>query len=241
VTGDERVGVWDPSDGALEVRADRLAQEGPMVGAVGVGQGHGTASFLEHGDLSGNTPVGGSVLATMLLKANLLSERTIALGGDVRPAVRGELTRLGARLLTLDGAVEAPVHALVYDAAASFGPGGPDALRAAVDDGWSAIHALATTAFIPSGTGAAIVLLAPRAQDGAYATAVRAALENTARTLSIEWARFAITTTAIAPGAGTTDEEIATLVAFLVSPAGGYFSGCRFELGGVGAEHPIRA
>jgi NAD(P)-dependent dehydrogenase (short-subunit alcohol dehydrogenase family) len=130
--------------------------------------------------------------------------------------------------------VDAPVHALVYDAAPRFAEGGADALRAAVDDGWSAIHAVATAAFIPSGQGATIVLLAPRGHDGPHATAVRAALENTSRSLSIEWARFAITATAITPGAGATDEEVATLVAFLVSPAGAYFSGCRFELGAVG-------
>jgi NAD(P)-dependent dehydrogenase (short-subunit alcohol dehydrogenase family) len=93
-----------------------------------------------------------------------------------------------------------------------------------------AIHAVASAAFIPSPRPAAIVLIAPRTGDGAHATAVRAALENIARTLSIEWARFAITTTAITPSPDTSDEEIATLVGFLVSAAGGYFSGCRFEL-----------
>jgi NAD(P)-dependent dehydrogenase (short-subunit alcohol dehydrogenase family) len=172
-----------------------------------------------------------------VLKADLLGERTIALAGGVRPAVETLLRGLGARTVTLEqarGAVHARVHALVYDAAASFGQGGADALRAAVDDGWSAVHALATATFIPSGAGVAIVLVAPRPEQGAYATAVQAGLENLARTLSIEWARFGITTTAISPGPSTTDEAIATLVAFLVSPAGGYFSGCRFELGAVG-------
>ena len=187
--------------------------------------------------------------APELLLANLLRERTIALAGDVRPAVVAGLSRLGARLVALDGGVNAlahgldaeawaaehaPVHALVYDAATSFAAGGADALRAAVDDGWSAIHAVATAAFIPSRRGAAVVLLAPHAGAGAHASAARAALENTARTLSIEWARFGITATAIAPGSVTSDDEIATLVAFLVSPAGGYFSGCRFDLGAVG-------
>jgi len=61
----------------------------------------------------------------------------------------------------------------------------------------------------------------------------RSALENLARTLSVEWARHAITVTAIAPGAATSDEEVAGLVAFLLSPAGDYYSGCRFELGAV--------
>jgi NAD(P)-dependent dehydrogenase (short-subunit alcohol dehydrogenase family) len=191
--------------------------------------------------------------APELLQANLLRGRTVALAGGVRAALRAELTRVGARLVPLDGGVDgdeldaaawaaahAPVHALVYDATASFADGGAGALRASVDGGWSDVHAVATAAFIPSGRGAAIVLVAPRERDGEYASAVRAALENMSRTLSVEWARFGITTTVITPGAGTTDEEIATLVAFLVAPAGGYFSGCRFELGAVGEEHPAR-
>jgi NAD(P)-dependent dehydrogenase (short-subunit alcohol dehydrogenase family) len=192
------------------------------------------------------------MVASELLKANILGERTIAWAGGVRPALRAQLSALGAHLIALDengddldaeawAAEHGPVHGLVYDAAASFADGGGEALRAAIDDGWNAIHAVATAAFIPSGRGAAIVLLAPRTEDGAYAAAVRAALENTSRSLSIEWARFGITTTVIAPGAGTTEEDIATLVAFLLSRAGRYFSGCRFELGAVGREGPFRA
>jgi hypothetical protein len=191
-----------------------------------------------------------------LLLPDLLSERTVALAGGARAAVVSALSGLGARLVSLGGGVNAlaheldaeawaaehsPVHALVYDAAAVFADGGAAGLRAAVDDGWSAIHAVATTAFIPTGRGAAIVLIAPREAAGAHATAVRAALENTARTLSIEWARFAVTTTAITPGASTSDADIATLVAFLVSPAGAYYSGCRFELGAVGSVTTGRA
>jgi NAD(P)-dependent dehydrogenase (short-subunit alcohol dehydrogenase family) len=61
---------------------------------------------------------------------------------------------------------------------------------------------------------------------------MRAALENLARTLSVEWARYGITAVALWPGADTTDAELAELACFLISPAGGYFSGCRFELSG---------
>lgn len=62
-------------------------------------------------------------------------------------------------------------------------------------------------------------------------TALGAALENTARTLSIEWARYAIRTTAVLPGDATTDDDVAQLVAYLASPAGDYFSGCAFAMG----------
>lgn len=195
----------------------------------------------------------GSVRAAMppgseLLLPGLLSERTVALAGGARPEIVSALSGAGAHIVELGGsagmpeherdaeawaAAHAPIHALVYDADHGFGPGGADALRDAVDEGWRAIHAVATTALIPSGQGGAIMLLAPRAGAGVHASAVRAALENTARTLSVEWARFAITTTAIAPGAGTSDQEVATLLTFLLSRAGAYFSGCRFELGAV--------
>jgi len=74
------------------------------------------------------------------------------------------------------------------------------------------------------------VLIAPRPDAGSFAVAVRDALENLARTLSVEWARYGVGTVAIAPGALTTDEEVAELVSFLVSPAGEYFTGCVFEL-----------
>ena len=73
--------------------------------------------------------------------------------------------------------------------------------------------------------------------DGAriprYADAARAGLENLARTLSIEWARYGITTVAIAPGEKTAASEVAALIAYLASPAGAYFSGCLLDLRGV--------
>ena len=167
-----------------------------------------------------------------VLRADLLDGQVVALAPRARPALARELTRLGARVVALADAEEP--HALVYDAAAAFGAGGDEALRRAVDEGWEAVHAAATGALIPSENGGAIVLIAPRPDAGPGATAARAALENTARTLSIEWARFAITTTAIAPGPDTEDQEIATLVAYLVSPAATYVTGCRFDLGVVG-------
>ena len=82
-------------------------------------------------------------------------------------------------------------------------------------------------AWIAAERGGKVVLLAPGAgADGAGP--LRAALENLARTLSIEWARYDIRITAVLPGAD--DEAVATLVAFLASPAGDYYSGCAFTL-----------
>jgi citronellol/citronellal dehydrogenase len=84
---------------------------------------------------------------------------------------------------------------------------------------------------IDAEAGGKLVFIAPPPGAGEHAEATRAALENLARTTSIEWARYAIRPTAIAPGDGTSADEVASLVAFLASPAGDYYSGCLFSLG----------
>ncbi len=98
----------------------------------------------------------------------------------------------------------------------------------ALDGAWDAIRP-ASAAMIEAG-GGRILLVAP-APGGPEAAAVRSGLENLARTLSVEWARFAVRPVAVLPGTATSSAEVAELVAFLVSPAGGYYSGCAFELG----------
>jgi hypothetical protein len=47
----------------------------------------------------------------------------------------------------------------------------------------------------------------------------------------VEWARYGVTAVALTPGVRTTGAELADVAGFLLSPAGGYYSGCRFELG----------
>jgi citronellol/citronellal dehydrogenase len=87
-------------------------------------------------------------------------------------------------------------------------------------------------ALLPEGAGGRIVYLAPARASHEHADAARAGLENLARTLSIEWARYAITAVSIMPGRATSAGEVSSLVAYLASPAGAYFSGCRLDLGG---------
>jgi NAD(P)-dependent dehydrogenase (short-subunit alcohol dehydrogenase family) len=178
-----------------------------------------------------------------LLRQGLLDGRAVALAGGVPAAIRDALGGLGARVEELDLGVEldeerssswagaaAPLCALVYDARPAFGGGGQDGLRECLERGWVAVRAVATGALIPAGAGK-VVLIAPRPDAGSFAAAARDALENLARTLSVEWARHGVGTVAIAPGALTAEDEIAELVSFLVSPAGEYFTGCVFELG----------
>jgi len=175
--------------------------------------------------------------ATALLRPGLLDGRLVALGGggDHAP-LRSPLDALGAttRALpaafdedTMAAAVDPAAHALVHDLRPAFA----DGLSATLDLAWITIRSVANGAFIPEVRGGKVVVIAPPADDAnAAAAGVRAAAENLARTLSIEWARHRITTVAIAPGPDTTDAQLAALAAYLVSPAGDYFSGTRLAL-----------
>jgi NAD(P)-dependent dehydrogenase (short-subunit alcohol dehydrogenase family) len=149
-------------------------------------------------------------------------------GADVDAAV--------ARTLAEGGSVQL----LVIDAAGIFGAAGADdptdqdragaALRSCLDVTWNVTRAVVNDAFLARGEGGRIVYVAPRDDAGMHAGAARAGVENLARTLSVEWARHAITVVAIAPGETTSPAEVAALVAYLASPAGAYFSGCLLDL-----------
>ncbi len=122
----------------------------------------------------------------------------------------------------------APLDALVFLAAEPFGEGGADRLQATLELAWRAARGAQLYA---SGQGGRLLFVGPRAGAGRHHQAARAGLENLARTLSVEWARFGVTAVAIAPGAATGAAEVAELVSYLLSEAAGYFSGCRFSLG----------
>jgi NAD(P)-dependent dehydrogenase (short-subunit alcohol dehydrogenase family) len=189
-----------------------------------------------------------------VLRPGVLEGLTVCVVGD-GAAERERAAALGARVVTVDGdladedavalAVGAlgPIDVLVVDAASAFADagGGMAGLRTAVDDGWNVVRAVVTASWIPAEgeeaapaagrAGGKVVFLAPVADAGEHANAVGAALENAARTLSIEWARFSVRITAIRPRAGAAADERAELVAFLASTAGDYFTGCSFYPG----------
>ena len=168
-----------------------------------------------------------------ILRDDLLAGRTVATNaaGDLLEALKA----LGAEVVDAGGAEAGEpgdaVDALVHDARTAFADGGPDALLAALEIMWATIANTANASLIPSDRGGKVVLIAPEAGAGEYADAARAAIENLARTLSTEWARHGITTTAMTPRAGTRESDLAVLVAFIVSEAGDYHSGARLELG----------
>jgi citronellol/citronellal dehydrogenase len=186
-----------------------------------------------------------------VLRPGVLEELTLCVVGD-GAGERERAAALGARVVTVDGdladedAVAVAVGALghidvlVVDAASAFtaAGGGMAGLRRAVDDSWNVVRAVVNASWVTDGetrggaaNGGKVVFLAPAADAGEHANAVGAALENAARTLSVEWARFGVRITAVRPREGASDDERAELVAFLASPAGDYFTGCSFYPG----------
>lgn len=187
-----------------------------------------------------------------LLRPGLLAGRVVALGGGT--ACGPPLAALGATTVPLRAApgedatagqaravvaAHGGIDVLLQDLRPQFTAGarGDDPLRAALDGAWTTIRAVAGAAWIDVARDGRIALIAP--PPGApgpgdapepLAAAVRAAAENLARTLSIEWARHGIRTVALLPGAATGDERLAAVAAFLASPAGDYFSGCALAL-----------
>jgi NAD(P)-dependent dehydrogenase (short-subunit alcohol dehydrogenase family) len=162
-----------------------------------------------------------------------LGQRSAALGASVsvlepdavaEETVAAAVARLGH------------VDVLVVDTAGAFvtAGAGMSGLRSAVDGAWTVVRAVASACWVdggdPQARGGKLVLLAPAPDAGPHAGAVGAALENVARTLSVEWARFGVRATAIRRGPATTAAESAELVAFLASVGGDYFSGCAFAL-----------
>jgi NAD(P)-dependent dehydrogenase (short-subunit alcohol dehydrogenase family) len=178
-----------------------------------------------------------------LLRDGLLNDRAVALGGGAPQAVEAGLVGRGARVEILPepevdedrvgewSRSHGPFEALVYDTGSAFGSGGSEGLLVTLRRTWSAVREVALGSLIPGDGPGKIVLLAPGPRVAA-GDALRAALENLARTLSVEWARYRLTAVALAPAAGSSPEDVAELVCFLCSEAGDYFSGCQLEMRG---------
>jgi citronellol/citronellal dehydrogenase len=161
------------------------------------------------------------------------------------------------------------IHLLVNNAGGQFLAAAEDispkgfrtVIRLNVEGTWLMTHAVATRSMIPSGGGKVVsITLSPHhgLPGMVHSAAARAAVENMMRTLAIEWARFGIKCTAVAPGQIATDtfmtkypsqfvemmsetvpaarlgtaEEIAWLVAYLASPAGDFITGTVLTVDG---------
>jgi NAD(P)-dependent dehydrogenase (short-subunit alcohol dehydrogenase family) len=188
-----------------------------------------------HGPAERDHPAGAAVHAACAALGASVSARLgasqLAPGSDdvasEREVERVLAERGSLELLVLDGAG-------LFAYALGSSRAGEDerasaALRACLAGAWSVTRAVMNGAFLAQGHGR-VLYIAPSSRAGEHADGARAGLENLARTLSVEWARHAVTLVAIAPGAASSADEVAALTAYLASPAGAYFSGCELQL-----------
>ena len=132
--------------------------------------------------------------------------------------------------------------------------------RLTVDAAWDLTHRVATRSMIPRRRGVVFFIgFSPRRGIDGYvhASAARAALENLASGLAIEWSRYGIRSICVVPGNIDTEglagegpeaveeagaevplgrlgrpEEVAGLIAFLASEAGAYVTGTSVVIDG---------
>lgn len=131
--------------------------------------------------------------------------------------------------------------------------------RLAVDGAWSMTREVATRAMIPQRSGSVVFVgFSPRrgTPQAAHAASARAAVENLATGLALEWSRYGIRTNCVSAGAIETEgleqygdvvkewaqtipmrrlgrpEEVAAVIRFLVSDAASYVTGSVLTVDG---------
>lgn len=242
---------------ARVLRSDALAGRTALV--TGGGTGIGAATALDLARCGADVVLAGrraEPLAQVRTQIAELGRRALAVPTDVRD--EDEIGALVDRSLDAFGRIDV----LVNNAGGQFSapaerisPKGWRAVhRLAVDATWALTREVADRSMIPN-RGGSIFFLAFSPRRGipnmVHATSARAALENLASGLSLEWGRYGIRTVCIAPGTIQTDglvanyppedrqawaravplgrlgepDEVSGLIAFLASPAGGYVTG----------------
>lgn len=245
-----------------------LAGKVALVTGGGTGIGRATALDLAHRGAAvvvcGRRP---EPLHTVSDEIRALGGRCVALAADLRE--EGEVTRVVDGALGAYGAVDVLVNGAggqFTAAAEDITPKGWRAVhRIAVDAAWEMTREVATRSMIPRRTGVVFFLaFSPRRgiRGMVHASAARAAVENLAAGLSLEWSRYGVRTICVAPGTIATDavlegypaedverwtrgvplgrvglpEEVSGLVCALASPIGSYVTGTTITVdGGVDA------
>jgi citronellol/citronellal dehydrogenase len=258
MSGDRR----DGTPGVL--RPDALA--GKIALVTGGGTGIGSATALELARCGADVVLAGrrsEPLEKVRAQVAELGRRALVVATDVREQAHVE--RLVDRALAEFGRIDV----LVNNAGGQFpapaeqiSPSGWRAVhRLAVDATWAVTLEVAVRSMIPNRHGSIFFMaFSPRRgiPSMVHATSARAALENLASGLSLEWGRYGIRSVCVAPGTIRTEaleqnysaadrerwlrsvplgrlgeaEEVAGLIAFLASPGGGYVTGTTIVVDG---------
>ncbi|WP_413797055.1 SDR family NAD(P)-dependent oxidoreductase [Streptomyces iranensis] len=246
-----------------------------LVTGGGTGIGRATALDLAAGGarvvICGRRP---EPLAETAKEIEALGGSCVRVSADIRD--ESHVTTVVDRALEAYGRVDV----LVNNAGGQFSapaeeisPGGWRAVhRLAVDATWAMTREVARRAMIPQRSGAVFfIAFSPRRgiPGFAHAASARAAVENLAAGLSLEWSRYGIRTVCVAPGTIATGglddhytpedrerwersvplgrlgrpEDVSGLISFLASPQGSYITGTTVVVDGGadawGAGHPV--
>jgi citronellol/citronellal dehydrogenase len=238
------------------------ANEGKVALVTGGGTGIGRAVARELVRTGASVAIAGRRPEPLASVQEELGERCLALPADVREP--DQVEALVVRALERFGRIDV----LVNNAGGQFlAPAEEISLkgwravhRLAVDAVWDLTRTVAVRSMIPNRDGAIVFIgFSPRRgmAELAHAAAARAALENLAGSLALEWSEHGIRTVCVALGNIATEgldgygpqrvaawerevplgrlgtpEEAAALIAFLVSPGGGYVTGTTVVMDG---------
>jgi citronellol/citronellal dehydrogenase len=238
------------------------ANEGKVALVTGGGTGIGRATARELVRTGAQVAICGRRDEPLAAVQEELGDDCLAIQADVREPEQVE--RLVDRTLERFGRIDV----LVNNAGGQFlAPAEEISLkgwraihRLNVDAVWDLTHTVATRSMIPNSGGVVVFIgFSPRRgmMEMAHAAAARAAIENLAGSLALEWAKFGIRTVSVALGNIATEgldgygpervaeweqevplgrlgtpEEAAALIAFLVSPGGGYVTGTTVVMDG---------
>ncbi|MFD6057733.1 SDR family NAD(P)-dependent oxidoreductase [Rhodococcus wratislaviensis] len=265
----------NPGGGAGQVlRPD--VHRGRVALVTGGGTGIGRAIALDMARCGADVVISGrrsEPLEKTAAEIEALGARALVVPADIRE--EQQVTDLVDRALDTFGRIDI----LVNNAGGQFAAPAEDITskgwravhRLAVDATWAVTREVAVRAMIPQRSGCIFFMaFSPRRGIASmvHATSARAALENLASGLSLEWSRYGIRSICIAPGTIATEgmegnyseearaqwtsavplgrlgtaEDVSGVVTFLASPAGSYVTGTTLVVDGGadawGTGHP---
>ena len=239
---------------------------GTVALVTGGGTGIGRAVALDFAACGADVVICGrrrDPLAQTAAEIEALGARALVVPADIRDesAVTGVVDAALERFARIDTLVNNAGGQFSAPAEEITGNGWRAVHRLTVDATWSVTREVAVRAMIPQRSGVVFFIgFSPRRGIASmvHAGAARAAVENLASGLALEWSRFGIRTICVAPGTIATEgmernypqsdrdqwaaaiplgrfgtaEDVSGLITFLASPAARYITGTTITVDG---------